>query len=150
MWARGGRTLLGRLCGVDWLRFRCLCARVRGRSCWNAAPRFRRRASRSRPIIRPVSPRTQPFRRVAVFRSRPLSAPLLCPAAPQDCRGAGTYRKIDGEDCAEACIPKKLGNCPSSWVIKGGKLQKGNCADLGYTTAHGTLNQKAGICGKIL
>jgi hypothetical protein len=60
-----------------------------------------------------------------------------------------TYRKVTNGECAEACLGSTVGACPVSLVVKFGKLDKGICADAGYTKSDGSIAQKAGPCGTI-
>ena len=60
------------------------------------------------------------------------------------------YHKVVSTTCAEACLNATVGICPRVLVIKGGHLTADSCKSVGFTIPNGTIDQKAGPCGKIL
>jgi len=60
-----------------------------------------------------------------------------------------SYRKISNGECADSCIDATVGVCPRSLIVSTGGLEAGLCKDISYTVADGTIDQKAGPCGKI-
>ena len=71
---------------------------------------------------------------------------LAASALADDC---ANYRKISAGECAEACVPSMVGLCPQSLIVKTGGLDAGHCADVNFTVADGTVDQKCGPCGTI-
>ena len=53
-----------------------------------------------------------------------MAAALLAVADAQSCTN---YMRMSGDKCGDACIGRKVGWCPSSIVVKFGKLKKGRC-----------------------
>ena len=60
-----------------------------------------------------------------------------------------TYYRIDGTTCADVSLGSTVGICPTSLVVKLGKLAAGTCASQGYAKAGAPLSQKAGPCGTL-
>ena len=60
-----------------------------------------------------------------------------------------TYFRIDQTTCADISLGASVGICPTSLVVKLGKLAAGSCASQGYTKAGSPLSQKAGPCGTL-
>jgi len=60
-----------------------------------------------------------------------------------------TYFRIDQTTCADISLGSTVGICPTSLVVKLGKLAAGSCASQGYTKAGSPLSQKAGPCGTL-
>jgi len=58
-----------------------------------------------------------------------------------------TYNRIEGNGCAEACLPETIGICPRSIVIATGQLKAGNCSSEGFKIPVGEKDQKCGPCG---
>jgi len=75
-----------------------------------------------------------------------ISYASLAYAASSSC---DSYRKLTDGECADACIDSMVGVCPRSLVVKAGGLDAGRCADISYTVADGSIDQKAGPCGTI-
>lgn len=63
--------------------------------------------------------------------------------------GCTNYRKETNGGCADICLNDQIGICPVSIIVQYGGLTKGLCSEVGYTTADGTLSQKAGPCGTL-
>jgi len=59
------------------------------------------------------------------------------------------FNKVSDGKCGELCLDDKVGVCPRALVVKSGGLEAGSCKDLGYTTAAGEKDQKAGPCGTL-
>lgn len=72
--------------------------------------------------------------------------PGAAEATAADC---ATYRKIVDAECADACLPDRIGICPRSIVVSSGGLDGGACKDLDYTQADGTTRRSAGPCGAL-
>ena len=60
-----------------------------------------------------------------------------------------TYYRVDGTTCADVSLGATVGICPTSLVVKLGKLAAGSCASQGYAKAGAPLSQKAGPCGTL-
>ena len=71
---------------------------------------------------------------------------LTLSAFADDC---ANFRKVSSGECAEACVPSMVGLCPQSLIVKTGGLDAGHCADVNFTVADGTVDQKCGPCGTI-
>jgi hypothetical protein len=59
------------------------------------------------------------------------------------------YIKIDKATCAQICLNRTVGICPTALVVKTGDLHEDTCAAKGFTTPNGTMSVKAGPCGTI-
>merc|ERR1719440_2005134 len=67
-------------------------------------------------------------------------------SSANDC---ANFRKVSAGECAEACVPSMVGLCPQSLIVKTGGLDAGHCADVNFTVADGTVDQKCGPCGTV-
>merc|ERR1719163_2749576 len=67
-------------------------------------------------------------------------------SSADDC---ANFRKVSAGECAEACVPSMVGLCPQSLIVKTGGLDAGHCADVNFTVADGTVDQKCGPCGTV-
>lgn len=72
-----------------------------------------------------------------------------CFAAAAMADDCANFRKISAGECAEACVPSMVGLCPQSLIVKTGGLDAGHCADVNFTVADGTVDQKCGPCGTV-
>merc|ERR1711968_50353 len=70
----------------------------------------------------------------------------LAAAAMASCTN---YITIQEGTCAQACLGKTVGICPTSLVVSKGHLKDGTCADSGYDVEVGFKDVKAGPCGHI-
>ena len=82
--------------------------------------------------------------------SRSIVTCLLLATTAEATASCEVYHKVVSTTCAEACLNATVGICPCVLVIKGGHLTADSCKSVGFTVPNGTVDQKAGPCGKIL